>query len=79
MNISREMLQNSMLLNKLRDVMTMKVIKWLQDEDRRDPTKFESFFRGFGSFIKEGICLAENKHQVLYILWRHIMRVERIG
>lgn len=63
MNLSREMLQNSHVLTKLSDIMTSKVIKWLQEEARKDATKFESFFNEFGTFLREGVCMAEPKHQ----------------
>ena len=64
MNLSRELLQNSSLLTKLSDVMTTKVIKWLQSEAKKDPAKYTKFFQDFGPFLKEGVCVAEPKHQV---------------
>lgn len=33
------------------------VLKFLEDESRRDPAKFKGqFFKEFGHFLKEGIC-----------------------
>ena len=63
MNLSREMLQNSHLIKKLSDILTMKMLKWMQDECRRDQEKYDTFFSSFGSFLKEGLCTADDKQQ----------------
>jgi TNF receptor-associated protein 1 len=56
LNLSREMLQDSALITKLRNVMTRRICKWFEEEARRDPEKYDRFFREFGIFFKEGIC-----------------------
>ncbi|KAI9030338.1 heat shock protein Hsp90 family protein [Hyaloraphidium curvatum] len=57
LNISREHMQDSMLINKLRDVVTTRICKWLDEESRRDADKYLDFWRDFGLFIKEGVCV----------------------
>ncbi|KAL1931286.1 hypothetical protein VTP01DRAFT_10423 [Rhizomucor pusillus] len=55
LNVSRELLQDN-ILSRLRMVMTQRVLKWLEGEAKRDPTKYNEFFLDFGQFIKEGVC-----------------------
>jgi TNF receptor-associated protein 1 len=64
MNISRELLQNSGLISKLSDFLTAKVLKWLQDEAKRDAEKYDKFYADFGQFLKEGVCTSQPPHQV---------------
>ncbi len=55
LNISRETMQDSALLAKLKNVLTKRVIKFLTDEAAADPVKYAAFFKKFGMFIKEGV------------------------
>lgn len=56
LNISRETLQDSRPMMKLREVLTKRAIKQLQDEAKKDEERYRKFFGTFGNFIKEGIC-----------------------
>ncbi len=55
LNISRETMQDSALLRKLNDVLTKRVIKWLDEEAKADPEKYDRFFKEHGHCLKEGI------------------------
>jgi TNF receptor-associated protein 1 len=55
LNLSRELLQNSALIRKLRDVLSSKVVKFLQDQLKKKPEEYEKFYNDYGLFIKEGI------------------------
>ncbi|KAI9316910.1 Hsp90 protein-domain-containing protein [Dichotomocladium elegans] len=55
LNVSRELLQDN-ILSKLRIVMTSRVLRWLENEAKKDPAKYNEFFLDFGQFIKEGVC-----------------------
>ncbi|KXN64804.1 TNF receptor-associated protein 1, isoform CRA_b [Conidiobolus coronatus NRRL 28638] len=55
LNLSREILQNGALIQKLKSVLTNRVVKWLIEEERRDPEKFELFYTQFHMYIKEGV------------------------
>src|SRR5829696_2898919 len=41
LNISRETMQDSALLRKLNDVLTKRFLKWLEEEAKGDPVKFD--------------------------------------
>lgn len=55
LNISRESMQDSALVQKIGKVITGRFVKHLQDEAKKDPENFETFYKQFGIFLKEGI------------------------
>jgi molecular chaperone HtpG len=56
LNISRESMQDSALLRKLNEVITKRVLKWLDEEAKADPEKYDRFFREHGHCLKEGVA-----------------------
>nr|CAH7756811.1 unnamed protein product [Callosobruchus chinensis] len=61
LNLSRELLQNSTLINKLRGVLAGRVVKFLQDQMKKNPEEYEKFYKEYGIFIKEGIITNHNQ------------------
>ncbi|CAK4085412.1 unnamed protein product [Aphanomyces euteiches] len=57
LSLSREKMQDSRLLAKMKDVLTRRILKFLDDQARKEPEKFDEFFKEFGQFIKEGVCM----------------------
>ncbi len=55
LNISRETMQDSALVAKLKRVLTGRLIKFFDEQAKSDPEKYDGFFREFGAFIKEGV------------------------
>lgn len=55
LNLSRELLQESALIRKLRDVLQRRLIKFFLDQSKKDPEKYNKFFGDYGLFIREGI------------------------
>ena len=55
LNISREMLQDNSLLRKISGIITKRFIKHLEDLAKADAEKYETFWRQFNRFVKEGI------------------------
>lgn len=55
LNISRETMQDSALIAKLRRVLTNRIIKFLDEEAKDDIERYNKFFDEFGGFIKEGV------------------------
>ena len=56
LNISRETMQDSALLRKLNEVLTNRVLKWLDEEMRLDAEKYDRFFKEHGHCLKEGVA-----------------------
>lgn len=63
LNLSRELLQNSPLINKLRSVLTTRILKFLQDRSKRDTENYLHFYRDYSLFIKEGIVTTQDVHE----------------
>lgn len=40
---------------KLRNVVTRRILKMLEDEMKRDPVRYDKWFDEFNSFLKEGL------------------------
>lgn len=55
LNLSRELLQESTLIRKLREVLQQRIIRFLLDQSKKDPEKYAKFFEDFGLFMREGI------------------------
>lgn len=54
LNISRETVQDSALISKLRRVITRRFLRFLKEEAQKDQEKYNGFWKKFGLFIKEG-------------------------
>lgn len=76
LNISRENYQDSSLINKLRNVVTRRIIKHIDDEAKRDPEKYKKWFAEFGNFIREGIPVDNENKDALFRLLRFVSRNE---
>uniref|UniRef100_A0A667YK00 Heat shock protein 75 kDa, mitochondrial n=1 Tax=Myripristis murdjan TaxID=586833 RepID=A0A667YK00_9TELE len=72
LNLSRELLQESALIRKLRDVLQQRVIRFLLDQSKKDPEKYGKFFEDYGLFMREGIVTTQEqdiKDEVLFDSW----------
>ena len=54
LNISRETTQDSVLITKLRRVITGRFLKFLEEQAKKEPDKYLEFWKTFGVFLKEG-------------------------
>ncbi len=55
LNISRETMQDSALLAKVREVLVKRWLKFLDEESKADAEKYAKFFREHGHCLKEGV------------------------
>lgn len=70
LNISRENYQDSSLMQKLRNVLTRRVLKMLEDESKRDAEKYNKWFSEFQNFLKEGLTVDSENSEPLFKLLR---------
>ncbi|XP_043267910.1 heat shock protein 75 kDa, mitochondrial [Venturia canescens] len=63
LNLSRELLQNSALIAKLRNVLTARVLKFLHDKSVKQPEEFIEFYKEYGLFLKEGIVTSQEQSE----------------
>ncbi len=55
LNVSRETVQSSPAIAKIRNVLTNKILSFLEDWARNKPEKYQKFWRNFGPIFKLGI------------------------
>jgi TNF receptor-associated protein 1 len=70
LNISRETMQDSALLRKINEVLTKRVLKWLDEESRADAEKYQRFFEEHGHCLKEGLATDWTHREALAKLLR---------
>ena len=61
LNLSREMLQNNPLLLKMKQILTSKLIRAIENEMKSSKAQYELLFRAIGLSLREGIMQAEEK------------------
>ncbi len=54
LNISREILQNDRVTDKLRGALVKRVLSLLEELAEKEPEKYQKFWEAFGSVLKEG-------------------------
>lgn len=70
LNISRESMQDSALVQKLNRLLTKRFIKDLDKMAKNDPEKYGEFYERFGRFLKEGIATSHDHHEAIAKLLR---------
>lgn len=57
LNISRETMQDTSLMQKLNKVLTTRFLKFLDETAEKDPETYEKFYEEYQRFLKEGIVI----------------------
>ena len=70
LNISREMLQNNPVIEKIKKGITNKVLNEISTLAKKDNNKFLDFWKNFGAVIKEGLYEFNDHHEKLLTLLR---------
>lgn len=70
LNISRETLQDSTIIQKLNRVLTKRVIKRLEERSKKKPEDYAKFWRDFGNYLREGIATDFDNREALAPLFR---------
>ncbi len=70
LNISRETIQSTGLLARLKKVLTNQVIKDLESLAGKEPEKYQDFWKEFGGHLKQGVAMAAAEAEQLYALLR---------
>ena len=63
LNLSRELLQDSALIQKLKSVLVNKILKYFLEESKKDEEKFTKFMKECGNYFREGIVTTESQSQ----------------
>lgn len=43
------------LIQKLNSVLTKRILRYLDEENKRDPDNYNKWYKEFGNFLKEGV------------------------
>ena len=70
LNISREMLQNNPVIDKIKKGITNKVLNEIITFAKKDVNKFLDFWKNFGAVIKEGLYEFNDHHDKILTLLR---------
>jgi molecular chaperone HtpG len=73
LNISRETIQHSPIIEKIRKSLVKKVLSELSHKAKAQPDEYSKFWENFGEVLKEGLCepALEEKEQILEICRFH--------
>ena len=55
LNISRETMQDTSLMQKLNKVLTTRFLKFLDEQSEKEPAVYETFYGEYQRFLKEGV------------------------
>lgn len=64
LNLSRELLQNSALINKISRVLTARIIRHLEENSKKDPLGYMEFYSKYSAFIYEGMFSAHENTDI---------------
>ena len=70
LNISREMLQNNPIINKIKKGLTNKILSEIESLAKKEKVKFETFWSNFGPVLKEGLYEHNEHHEKILPLLR---------
>ena len=66
LNISREILQNNAVINKISNAITKRVLKEIQELKKKKPDEFKDFWKNFGPVVKEGLYEFNDFHDQIF-------------
>jgi len=70
LNVSREIVQSSPVMAKIRQILTGKILAWFESLAREQPEKFRTFYKAFGPIVKIGLNTDFTNRQKLIELLR---------
>jgi molecular chaperone HtpG len=66
LNISREILQNNAVINKISSAITKRILKEISDLKKKNPNEFKDFWKNFGPVVKEGLYEFNDFHDQIF-------------
>ena len=66
LNISREILQNNAVINKISNAITKRVLKEIIELKKKKPGEFKDFWKNFGPVVKEGLYEFNDFHDQIF-------------
>ena len=66
LNISREILQNNAVINKISNAITKRVLKEILELKKKKKDEFKDFWKNFGPVVKEGLYEFNDFHDQIF-------------
>ncbi len=66
LNISREILQNNAVINKISNAITKRVLKEILELNKKKLDEFKDFWKNFGPVVKEGLYEFNDFHDQIF-------------
>ena len=66
LNISREILQNNAVINKISNAITKRTLKEILELKKKKPDEFKDFWKNFGPVVKEGLYEFNDFHDQIF-------------
>ena len=79
LNVSREVTQNSPVMNKINNYLTKKLLALFAKWAKSDVEKYEKFYRAFSNYLKEGLHTDFSNREKLLELYRSATSKEPAG
>ncbi len=79
LNISRETMQDTSLMQKLNKVLTSRFLKMLAEQAEKNPEAFEKFYLEYNRFLKEGVATDFTHREALGKLLRYESSITEKG
>ncbi|TCD48463.1 molecular chaperone HtpG [Chlorobium sp. N1] len=70
LNVSREIVQSSPVMAKIRQILTGKILGWFEEMATEQPERFRTFYKAFGPIVKIGLNTDFTNRQKLIELLR---------
>lgn len=78
LNVSREVTQSSPVMAKIKDTLTSKVLKMLEDWAKKDVEKYDKFYKNFSPLFKTGVNSDfKNKDKLVELLRFETSKTEK--
>lgn len=79
LNISRESMQDSALVQKLSSVVVGRYLKFLGEQAAKEPEKYKTFWKQFGIYLKEAIAMEAGQTEKISKLLRYESSMTQSG
>ena len=79
LNVSREILQSNPVMSKIRNASVKKVLSELAKMMKKEPEKYDTFYKEFGNVLKEGLYSDfGNREKILELLKFHSLNSDEM-
>lgn len=69
LNVSRETIQNSPIISKIKQILTTKMLNHLEELSENNKEKYSKFIQNYGQILKGGITIdSQNKDRIINLL-----------